>query len=621
VGTSFTPLGGSDFIFPQGRNVTQYQFVDDYSWTHGKHTWKFGMNYHRNDVTDFDYGLFTSGLGVTTLSTFFGGGVDFFQQNFLSRKSQPIAVYGLGLYAQDEWRVTNKLKLTLALRADHNSNPVCQTNCFARLAAPFTSLSHANSGNIPYNQTIQTGLHQAYPATDNIVWQPRLGFTFSPFANNKTVFRGGIGIFSDSFPAVLVDNFSSNPPVVNSFIVAGDLAPGQAGNVFSQTASGNSAFTSGFGSGATFNQLSLINGFVAPGITSSDKTIRQPRYQEWNFEVQQDIGWSTILSLNYVGNHGIFEAVQNNGLNAFADSTNFPTGFAGLPSGAPPDRRFGTVNQIQSIAVSNFNGLVTSVRHNFNHGFAAQANYTWSHAFDEVSNGGLLGFNQGTSPSLLFPTNPFNLRQNYGNADYDVRHYFSVNYVWDNSLRHLFHWGPNVVFNGWTFSGTLFSRSGLPFSVIDGGTTPVLNGDNFGGTILAGIIGPTQNGGCGKPNATPGAGGALPPSCLNVAGFNPNPTGLAINQARNQFRGPGYFDTDFAVMKKTKITERTELGFGVQFFNLFNHPNFDQPVNDISAGNFGRVVRTVNTPTSILGSFLGGDASPRLIQLKAQFSF
>ena len=104
---------------------------------------------------------------------------------------------------------------------------------------------------------------------------------------------------------------------------------------------------------------------------------------------------------------------------------------------------------------------------------------------------------------------------------------------------------------------------------------------------------------------------------------------MAVNQARNQFRGPNFFDTDLTVMKDTKLGERASLGLGVQFFNLFNHPNFDQPVADIAAGSadpvnggsFGTIVSTVNTPTSILGSFLGGNASPRLIQLKAEFKF
>src|SRR5262249_307434 len=155
-----------------------------------------GVNYHRNDVTDFDYGTFTSGEAITGVDSFFNGNTDVFLQNFPTRFSQPIALYGLGFYAQDEFRVTPKLKVTLALRIDHNSNPVCQTNCFAELGVPFTSLAHDPT--IPYNQVIQTGLHQAYPSTDGVIWQPRFGFTYSPFANNKTVLRGGIGIFGDS---------------------------------------------------------------------------------------------------------------------------------------------------------------------------------------------------------------------------------------------------------------------------------------------------------------------------------------------------------------------------------------------------------------------------------------
>ncbi len=619
-GGGFSRLGGINFIFPQGRNVTQYQVVDDYSMTKGKHTWKFGVNYHRNDVTDFDYGTLTSGLGaVLSMDSFVNGQLDFFEQSFPSRLSQPIALYGIGFYAQDEWRATSKLKLTLALRLDHNSNPVCQTNCFSELSVPFTSLNH--DPNVPYNQAIKTGLHQAYPSTDGVVWQPRLGFTFSPFSSNKTVIRGGVGVFGDSFPAVLVDNFSSNPPVLNTFFVGGPLSPADAGNVFQLASGSNAAFVTGFAGGQTLAQIQAAAPFFTPPtITASDPKIRQPRYQEWNLEVQQNVGWNSVVSVNYVGNHGIFEAVLNNGVNAF--------GFGGLPAAAP-DSRFSTVTQVQSIAVSNYNGLVTSFRHNFNRGLAFQLNYTWSHALDEISNGGLLPFNNGTNTSLLNPVNPFSIRQNYGNADYDVRHYFSANYVWDNSLRHLFHWGPNAVFGGWTISGTVFARTGLPFSVIDSNTSGLLNGQNYGGTILADVVGPTTQGTCGRANATPDlATGNPPPPCLNFNGFA-SPTSVAVNQARNQFRGPHYFDTDLTVMKYTKFGERASLGVGLQFFNLLNHPNFDQPIADIAAGSadpinggsFGTIASTVNTPTSILGSFLGGDASPRLIQLKAEFKF
>lgn len=615
---TLTTLGGIDLVWPQGRNVNQYQLVDDYQMTRGKHTWKFGANFHRDDVTDYDYGTNTSGtLLEIGLDSFFNGSADIYQQSYPTRLSQPIALYNLGFYAGDEWRVTSRLKLSLALRVDHNSNPVCQTNCFARLAQPFTTFAlNANADTIPYNQAIKTNLHQAYPSTDMIVWQPRLGFTWSPFAGNKTVFSGGIGIFSDSFPATVVDSFSKNSPVSNTFTTFFNvLSPKSDPNsAFAQADAANKAFLKAFTTGAV-----PVPG-AGPNLTSSDKEIRQPRYYEWNVRVQRDVGWRTAVSLNYVGNHGIFEVVANSGVNAFGD-LGHGRFFAGLPAAAPDDA-FGQVTQLQSIATSNYNGVVASVHHETSHGLHFQVNYTWSHALDEISNAGLLPYNSNSAPSIGTLVNPFNLRANYGNADYDIRHNFTANYVWDNSLRHLFHWGPNILFSGWNFSGTFFVHSGTPFSVIDGGTTGALGSNNYSGPVLAGMIGTTHGTvGCNIHAANVGTS---PKPCLDVNGFTPagSLTAFAV-QERNQFRGPGYFDTDFTVVKHNRLPrmERGELNVGVQFFNLLNHPNLDNPVNDVNSSRFGLVTRTVNTPTSILGSFLGGDASPRLIQLKMELKF
>ena len=639
--SSFSALGGSVngvstiatnaiLPIPQGRNVTQYQIVDDFSWTRGNQTLKFGVNFHRNDVTDFDPGENTAGLvTINSLLDFFNGGQtgDTLTQNFPSRPSQPLAIYGLAGYAQDEFRLGKNLKVTLALRLDHNSIPVCQTSCFSRLTSPFTSLDHTNSANIPYNQTILTGFNQAWPATDNVVWQPRVGFAYSPGSNSKTVIRGGYGIFSDSFPATLADNLLFNPPTNQTITVSNMLpAPGVGNDLFTAAAGANNAFVTGFAAGGTASSLGLIGS--QPNFISTNQRVRQPRYQEWNLEVQRELGWKTVLSVNYVGNHGTYLPIQNAGLNGFVPTgatlangspNPFPSGFGGLPTAAP-DQRFGVVSQIQSIAVSNYNGLVTSLRHAFNHGLAFQINYTYSHALDDVSNGGFLPFNNSQNPSPLIPVNPFNLRANYGSSDYDIRHYFSANYVWDDAIRHLFHGGPNVLLSGWTVSGTVFTRSGLPFTVIDGGTSALLHSFNFPAgpvptpySIFANVVGTTSTSqGC--------SGSASVNPCLNIGGFA-SPTSIDVNQGRNSFRGPNYFNTDLSVLKYTKITERAQLGVGFQFFNLFNHPNFDQPVGDIANPNFGLIQRTVNTPTSILGSFLGGDASPRLIQLKAELKF
>ncbi len=102
------------------------------------------------------------------------------------------------------------------------------------------------------------------------------------------------------------------------------------------------------------------------------------------------------------------------------------------------------------------------------------------------------------------------------------------------------------------------------------------------------------------------------------------PTGFG-NQTRNQYRGPGYFNTDMSITKNFKVPhwEGAKFGVGFQFFNILNHPNFDKPVNDIAqgAGSFGTITSLVSSPTSIFGSFIGADASVRIIQVKGQFVF
>jgi hypothetical protein len=619
-GSSISGLGGEDYAWPEGRNVTEYQVVDDFSLTKGSHTIKAGLNYHRNDVTDLDYGIFTDPY-VLILSTtdFYNGGPNsyLYAQSFPTANEQPMALYMLGLYVEDDWKVTRNLKINLALRADHNSNPVCQTNCFALSSSPFLELSH--DANAPYNEAITDGVHQAYPATTNIVWEPRAGFAWSPLGNDKTVIRGGAGIFLYSFPAQVVDGFSENTPNENTFSLIGGLVPGLAGNAYSIAAGANQSLLSAFSSGGTLASIEASNPyFVPPNLASSDGTIIQPRVYEWNMEVQQALPWKMLLSVNYAGNHGIYLPIQNNGVNGYCPPSVCPGGFAGLPS-APIDSRFVTVNQIQSNGVSSYNGLTASVLRRFSSGFQFQFGYTWSHALDDISNGGFDPFNYKTNESFLNPEDPNNIRlYNYGSSDYDVRSEFTGNYVWEDALRHMFHWGPNAVFGGWVVAGTVNYRTGLPFTVVDGGTSGALGSYGLGGPTFAWITGsgPTSCGVSATPNgASCFADGQFAPSAgpLSFTGYS--------NQGRNEFRGPGYFDTDLDVTKFFTIHESARVGVGLQFFNLFNHPNFDQPVNDVADANFGQITQSVGPATSILGAFLGGDASPRIIQLKLQFQF
>jgi hypothetical protein len=634
-GNSFFSLGRLLNDWPQGRNVTQYQIVDDYSVQKGSHAIKFGVNFHRNDVSDWDPGIGSIGYSQTEdLTDFFNGVSTTYTQSFPTRLREPVALYGLGLYLQDEWAATRNLKLTLALRADHNSNPVCQTNCFARLTSSFEALNH--DPGLPYNQAIRTGIHQALPNFTKISWQPRLGFAWTPRAGGNTVLRGGVGFFADSFPATVADNFMINPPLDNTFVVTGlPLSPDAANNAASSAASASAAFTSAFNSGGTLASIATNPAnafFTPPAFYNAAHMIHAPLYEEWNLQFQQGIGQKMSFSLNYVGNHGIYEAIQNGGLNAYCNATPLPffasvtpclsslgaTSFAGLPL-MPSDQRFGTVTQVSSAGVSNYNGLTASFTRRFS-ALQLQANYTWSHAIDEISNAGFLQYNFATNTSILNPQDPFNLRKyNYGNADYDVRHNLSLNYVYSTP-----NWGGiKGVLGNWTISGTLYDRTGLPLTVSDSAATGTLNGFNYGtnagNNIFANYLGGARPG-CTRAAVAPANGPGTP--CLTTAEFSPAISGFG-NQRRNQFFGPRYFDTDLTVMKNFKIPgwESAKLGLGVQFFNLLNHVNFDQPIADVQDSQFGQIVSTVNTPTSILGSFLGGDASPRLIQLKGTLTF
>jgi hypothetical protein len=608
-GNAFYSLGRDFNIWPQGRNVTQYGLVDDLSWQKGSHSLKFGVSFRRNDITDYSPGIGSVGYSFgESLDSFFNGLGDNYAQNFAVRPTQPVALYALGFYAQDEWAIRPNFKLTLSLRGDHNSNPVCQTNCFARFDNSFLAMDH--SADVPYNQAIRTGLNQALANYTNVSWQPRIGFAWSPFGSARnTVIRGGLGLFTDAFPATIADSLLNNSPLNNPFQVGqAPLAPTASGNQAALASQANTSFVQGFAAGQTLAEIQASNPlFVVPSFTNATQRIIAPQYQEWNLQFQQGFGRATTFSVNYVGNHGVHEAVQNPGLNAF--------GFGTLPVD-PIDPRFGTITEVSTVANSNYNGLTASLRHQF-HSLQVQANYTWSHALDEVSNAGFLQYTFNTNISVLSPQDPFNLhRYNYGNADYDTRHYFSANYVWQIPR----FWGPRAVFGDWEVSGTIFARSGLPFTVIDGDATSTLAANNYGGAlngigafVFANYLG-------GAPSSCSSAAVTTP--CLTNTMFSPAATGFG-SQRRNQFYGPRYFDTDFTVMKNFQIPhwEAGKLGVGLQFFNLFNHPNFDQPVGDVANPQFGSIITTVSTPTSILGSFLGGDASPRLIQVKARLTF
>ena len=648
----FTALGGTDNNYPQGRIVTQAQIRDNLSKVIGSHDIKIGADFRRNLVSDYAALAGTSGLlTINSTDEFVNGMTELgtgtnYSAAFTNLGAVKIKLYNVGVYMQDQWKITSKLNLTLGVRVDRTANPSCATNCFTQLISPFEQLSH--DVNVPYNAVIQNGTKYAFPDVEKAVFSPRFGFAYSPTTN--TVVRGGFGIFDDEFPAVAVDRSLTNAPSVSTFAsntnVAGELLAPGPGSVFADAASANAAFQGGFNSGATLSGLQIIDpGFSGFTYYTTENKVLNPKFAEWNLEIQRQLGSRYSVGLNYVGNHGYDLMSVNPFLNAFCQPfipvpvlpATTPKGriqgcqpgqtFAGIGMN-PADPRFGEISALTSNGYSNFNGITATFKVKPTKGFSGQFNYTYGHDLDTCSNNCLEPFVANTNVSLRYQASPSLPGSAYGNSDYDVRQNFNFNYVyqtpshWSNSL-------VNRVASGWTIGGTAFYHTGLPWSPVNvssrgllGNVTPLRNATPLalfaGGTVVSNS--------CGTAAAQAGAGvGGAP--CASGSDFVGLPTAIdlggvrSFGNARNSLRGPGFFDSDLSVLKNFKIGERFGFAVGATAFDVFNHQNFDLPFNSVTSGAFGQILSTIGSNTNPYGAFFGVPLNGRILQINAKMTF
>jgi Carboxypeptidase regulatory-like domain len=620
-------VGGIDFDFPQGRNVTGYQFGDDVNWIRGKHNIKVGFTMRRDDISDYTPSTrnFAHNGGEQIIldpGDFAAGYGDEWAERFPLQPAEPVALYVMGAYVQDQWKPMPSLTLTAGLRLEHNSNPTCTTNCISNFPDDFANL--ATSSSTPYNTLIASGRKRAFLSQQNIAYEPRAGFAYQPGgATGKTTIRGGFGMFADYFPAQIVGDLLANVPNVDRFTILGaafgsatPLDPSLDGSGHQIAVASNTALQQLYPLGGSYASIRAATGtFSRPTIIGTSKKIFLPSYEEWSLSVEHEIFKNTVVAAQYVGNHGYHEPVANYP-NEYSSGGNIPE----LPGGRT-NNSFNQVTEYYSGASSNYNGVIVTVTSR-QKWLTEQFNYAHGHALDEVSNGGFDSF--GVNP--VGQINPSKLSDNYGNADYDVHHYISANY----SINVPYFHGPHVLTDNWQVAGTVFHNSGYPFSVFDA-TGDVV----YGAAPLADQVGNNFNHKCGGSSHTQNADGSGNP-CDLVNNFK-QASGFG-NQRRNQLYGPNYTDFDMDIAKGFRLPhwEKAKITIGAQFFNLFNHPNFQIPtasadgltVGAASASNpngndtgLGLITSAATTPTSILGAFLGGDASPRLIQFKGTFVF
>ncbi len=621
--TNFATVGAG--AYPNGRNVGHFQINDDFSWTKGKHTFKAGVNsrYDQYTYTSITAGAFLGAYSLGDLSDFANGKLSA-TGNALSSFTQSYPLYGAlhfrfpstDFYGADEWAVTQNIKVSYGVRFEKDFNPRCVESCFVLTNVPFSSSSYQGGASVPYDTTLTKSPNLFYNA-EGLIVQPRIGIAYKPFNNDKTVVRGGIGLFSTNYTDGLGGTLANQVP--NKFAPSGltfgtvGLASDPASSASTAQLSAN-AFESGFNSGYTLAQIQNAvkpATFSTPAISSFPSTFRAPKDWEWSFEIQQEINAHNAFTVSYVGNHGynIQETVNANMFASATSTKNYGGPYGGLPAAAP-DSRFTTVTQYYNNGISNYNSLTLQYRHMFSYGLSGQIHYTWSHALGDTST---------STTSSYF--NPFNLSNSYGSLGFDNRHQVAADVLWNQPFK-ISNAAANYLIRDWTVGIKTYLYSGAPFSVTDSKIATSINATGVLTPIADLLVAGAINANCGRD-------GALGQSCLPKTDFATYPgSGIATplqtdwgNIASNSFRGPGYFDMDVTVERAFAIKEKYKFMVGIQTYNVLNHANFANPSGSLTSGSFGQITSTLGPPTSIYGTSQGSSVSGRVAVLTGRFTF
>lgn len=648
--TGLTSIG-QPYYFPQGRNVTQYQFEDDFSWIKGKHTMKLGANFRRDLVEDYDAQVLTDFPLVENfdLNTFaqgalnpagYGGVTGVYVQNFISQPTAHLALYNVGFYFQDEFQATSKLKLTMGVRLDRTGNPLCHGACFSQYMGTFP-----NSGasvTTAYNSEVNPQNSHFFPKVQFGNIQPRFGFNYS--IDDKTEVRGGLGFFSDLYPATIVDAEVQNFPNDNSITVfSGTESQNDGVGLTANATAANGAINNGFASGQNLSQIytNLSNAgvpFTPPGIGAYfPGEFKMPEYTEYSLQFQRQLTKSDAIIVTYAGNYGYSEILQNPNLNASSGAYGAGPTLAnpwgelapiGGLSATPPDPSFTKVNAFTNNGHSNYNGGMITYKHNGN-GLSTDVSYTYSRSMDMISNGGVgLNFNATAVGVQLTPSlGADNL--NYSASDYDIRNNLVADVVYDEPFK-ASNKILNEVVSGWSLGGKTYWRSGEPFSIFNQ-TLANTGYTNLGGPFMAQVatagtkLVNTSN---SNPRAAAYNGGSLG-GCSQFVGFVD--TGCAAsktssqttfgNLRRNSLYGPHYMDTDLTLVKKIITAEGFTLSIGANAYNVFNQASFGAPNSTLGSGSFGLITAAVQAPTSPYGSFQGAVVTGRILQVHGKITF
>jgi Carboxypeptidase regulatory-like domain len=561
---------GANILDPSIELQNKFIVADDVIWSHGAHSFTFGMSVTR--IQDNTSGPFEVG-GVWTFTSLTGFLAGTASQVVGALPNQANATGNLrellfAPYFQDSWRVWQRLTVNIGLRWEPTVNPSEWHHEMETITIPPFG---------PFVGNVVPAAFATNPSMRN--FDPRIGFAYDPFNDHKTSIRAGFGMFHDVITArTILPGYWLNPP-----------------------------FTLGIQTNPTYPNIFSNPALSPPQQTQGlyYRTNAAPYEMQWNLNVQREVAPGTLLTIGYVGSRGVhlflvrdvnaqcpvvttsttcpdpIGTVVNNAI--FAK----PTLLSNAPAGTPapvvgvtlPGTGYNiTLNPVQNPqygnlyekgpwAVSNYNSLQVSLNHQFTHNVQLQVAYTYSKSLDDGSlTYGLEGSN-GQAPQNI--ENPYGLgAQDYGRSTFDRTNSFRASGLYALPFK------ENKLVEGWQFSGILTAISGPPFTVVDGfndaGQTAVNTGQR-----------PNLVSGC-SPNPVLGQVSKwYNPSC-----FTPQAIGTLGDLGRDTLVAPGFTNLDFALVKNTpvpKISEQFAVQFRAEFFDILNHPNFNVPNTSVFA--------------------------------------
>jgi Carboxypeptidase regulatory-like domain/TonB dependent receptor-like, beta-barrel len=533
---SGNPWFGGITGFPQGRGDTTFQYSDTVAWIRGRHSIKFGAELRRFRNNNFNGG--TGGLILfPSLAAFLSAAPSQTVETALP-VTPALRVRALGLFVQDDIKLTSRLTLNLGLRWEYNGVP----------SEKYDRLSVFDFSKHQLNRIGTNGIDEPYHRQFTN-FGPRVGFAWDPFGRGKTVVRSGAGFYYDQPVTNIVTPLGSNPP-------------------FSQSVN----ITQNIDLSAPFNS--------PPGVGSAlqvvDPNFKSGRVLSYNFNVQQEVA-KTVFQIAYVGSQGRHLRLlgdYNQGIGGRRPISSFTSLNA---AGSPVTSAGGAMTIQESVSNSNYNGMWVSAERRLSKGLTLNASYTFSKSIDNNSVG-------SSNPQIQ---DFYNIAAERALSDFDARRRFVFSGVYLLPLQWDHNGFTRRIAQGWSIAPIVNLQSGNPFSPI------VPTADPSSLEVLD-----RPNRVAGQPLTVPNPN---PTQWLNKAAFSLPPVGTFGNAGRNILTAPGFQDVDFAVSKLTTIKEHVSLQFRAEAFNILNHPNFAQPSNNFVASNFG-VIQATRTTRGDLGS-------------------